>query len=373
MALPNPAHPSPSPETPKAPPGPPRFGGFHKAEKDVSLGGGRPGIILSITIIGACLVMIAGLWALWNKGAFSPQQVSASPSFRSTPAHESIAVSLDSARTLMKESRWAESQAVLRSAIEQFPADQDLRIALAEACLGQKKYPESYEQYEKALAIGPRDPAIEFAAGLVANTAGMTERALEHFAQASLQEPKNAGYALNLGMIQRKTGDTEAARATLLRAANLDPQNAYAWGTLADMALAENKIEIALQHVARARAIQPESRDWRLIEARAQKRKGDPERALMILLPMDLAQRREAPVARLIAECFGMLQRPRDAAAALAEAANADTTSAELAREAAECYDRAGDKTRALDFAKRAQMLGDPAAAKMVERLSKAN
>jgi len=224
MALPNPAHSSPSPETPQAPAGPPRFGGFHKAAKEVPLGGGRPGIILSITIIGACLVMIAGLWALWNKGAFSPQQVGAAPAaIRQTPGHESIGASLDSARTLMKESRWGEAQAILSAATQQFPADQDLRIALAEAYLGQKKYPESYEQYEKALAIGPREPSIEFAAGLVANTASMTERALEHFAQASLQDPKNAGYALNLGMIQRKTGDTEAARATLLRAANLDP------------------------------------------------------------------------------------------------------------------------------------------------------
>jgi tetratricopeptide (TPR) repeat protein len=372
MALPNPAHPPQRPDNAQAPAGPPRFGGFQRQDH-VQAGSGRPGIILSITIIGACLAMLGGLWALWSQGAFSPQQVSASSSVRSAPAHESISAALDSARKLMKESRWGESQAILKSAVEQFPADQDLRVGLAEAYLGQKKYPESYEQYEKALAIGPREPALEFAAGLVANTAGDSEHALEHFAQASLQDPKNAGYALNLGMLQRKSGDVEAARATLLRAANLDPQNAYAWGTLADIALSENKIDIALQHVSRARAIQPESRDWRLIEARAQKRKGDPERALMILLPMDLSQRREAPVARLIAECFGMLHRPRDAAAALAEASNAASTDAALARETAECYDRAGDKTRALDFAKRAQMLGDPAAAKMAERLSKPN
>jgi tetratricopeptide (TPR) repeat protein len=369
MALPNPANSSQRPDN--AQPGPPHLGGWRRPEKEVSLGGGRPGVILSITIIGACLAMMAGLWALWRQGAFAPQAVSASSSIRTAPAHESIAAALDSARTLMKGSRWAEAQAILRSAAEQFPADQDVRVALAEAYLGEKKYPESYEQYEKALAIGPREPALEFAAGLVASTAGNTERALEHFAQASLRDPQNAGYALNLGMVQRKTGDVEAARATLLRAANLDPQNAYAWGTLADIALSENKIDIALQHISRARAIQPESRDWRLIEARAQKRKGDPERALMILLPMDITQRHEPGVARLIAECFGMLHRPRDGAAALAEAANAATTDGALAREAAECYDRAGDRKQALEWAKRAQMLGDEAAAKMVQRLSK--
>jgi tetratricopeptide (TPR) repeat protein len=340
---------------------------------DVDSGRGRPGTLLTLTITGACLVMLGGLYMLWKQGALSPREVNAGPALvRQVPAHEAITLSLDDARKLMRQSEWAQAEAALRTAAGQFPEDQEVRIALAECLLSQKKYAESYEQYEKALAIGPREARLEFAAGLVASTAGMTDRALEHFGQAVVQDPRNAGYAMNLGLIQRRQGDMDAAKASLLRAANLDPQNATAWGSLADIAMGENKVDLALQHIARARALQPEGREWRLIEARAQKRRGDPERALMILLPMDATQRREAPVARLIAECFGMLQRHSDAAAAMAEASLAEPASADLAREAAVCFERAGSRERALEFARRAQMLGDAAAARIVERLSAA-
>jgi tetratricopeptide (TPR) repeat protein len=284
-------------------------------------------------------------------------------------AHQAITAALESARKYMDEAEWGKAEAVLRQAAMEYPEEQEIRIALAEDLVAQKKYTDAYDQYEKALAIGPRDGKIEFAAGLVANTAGKSDRALEHFFAAQTAEPSNAAYALNLGLVQRKTGDLNGAKANLLRAGNLDPQNAHVWGVLADIALGENNVGLCLQHISRARGLQPESKDWRLIEARGLNRKGEPDKALMLLLPLEPSLRRDPPVVRLIAQCYGMLQRHGDAAAALADASQADPTNAELAYDAAVGFERCGDRDRAIDFAKRAKMLGSQPATKLLERL----
>jgi predicted Zn-dependent protease len=316
--------------------------------------------------------MTGGVVWLWKQGALTPERAAAmTTGVRVPPAHEAIAASLESARKLMNEGEWNKAEAILRQAAAKYPEEQEIRIALAETLVASKDYAAAYQQYELALAIGPRDPRVEFAAGVVANTGGAPNKALHHFFAAQAHEPTNAAFALNLGLLQRKLNDVDGAKASLLRTVNLDPQNAFAWGTLADIALGENNVNVALQHISRARNLQPESRDWRLIEARAQKRKGDPERALLTLLPMDISQRREFQVVRLIAECYGMLGRHADAAAALADASLADPSNAELAYDAAVGFERAGERTKAIEFAQRGKILGSQPAARFLERISR--
>jgi tetratricopeptide (TPR) repeat protein len=330
--------------------------------------GSRPGKLVTVLIGTLCIAATAGVIYLWKQGLLEPEKAAALTG-RPIPSSESITVSLESARKYMNEGEWGKAEAILRQAAMEFPEDQEVRIALAEDLVAQKRFPDAYDQYEKALAIGPREGRLEFAAGLVANTAGKPDRALEHFFAAQSSEPSNANYALNLGLVQRKLNDLDGAKANLLRAANLDPSNAFAWGVMADIALGENNVGMALQHIARARSLQPESKDWRLIEARALKRKGDPERALMVLIPMDTSQKREPQVVRLIAECYGMLQRHGDAATALADASKSNPTSGELAYDAAVGFERAGNRTQAIEFARRGKMLGHEGAAKLLERI----
>lgn len=328
----------------------------------------RPGIWIAVAVVLLAGIMISGFIAIWKTGAWSPTSAEAS----TTPARpnaKALAESLDSARVYSRKGEWSKSEAILRQITQQYPMEQDVRIALAESLIAQKKTADAYEQYEKAIAIGPRDAKLDFAAGVTANSAGLPERALEHFSMAQAADPLSATYPLNLGMVQRKLGQIQPAKASLLRAANIDPQNAYAWGALADIALGENNLAIALQHIGHARTIQPDNLEWRIIEARALKRKMEPERALLLLIPLDLSQRREAPVARLIAECYGMLNKHPEAAAALVDASIADAKNPDLAYDAAVALQRAGDKAKALEFAKRAQMLGNPNAAKLVEHL----
>ena len=324
---------------------------------------------LSAAILLLAVVMVGGAVAIWKSGAWAPVKAVGALGVPGKPVSAALNAGLESARVYSRRGEWNKAEAVLRELTKQFAMEQDVRIGLAESLVPQKKFPEAYEQYEKALAIGPRDAKLEFAAGITASTAGLYERALEHFTMAQTAEPLNAAYPLNLGMMQRKIGQMDGAKASLLRAANLDPDNAYAWGVLADIALAENNLGLSLQHVAKARALQPESKEWRLIEARALKRKGDPERALLLLTSLDISQRHEPGVARQIAECFGMLQKPMDAAVALSEAANANPTDGALAYDAATAAEKAGDKIKALEWARRAQKLGNENAPKLIERL----
>lgn len=327
-----------------------------------------PARVLMAFIIMLCLLMLGGMVVLWQTGTLAPAAATAAPA-KPAPAHQAITAALESARALMTASEWTKAQTILREATARFPDDQDLRVALAETLIALRKPGEAYAQYEKALEIGPREARLEFAAGQVASSAGMTDRAEAHFAMAQTLDPKAPAYPLMLGLVQRKQGSHESAKASLLRAANLDPDSPFAWGTLADIALSENNVNLALQHIARARKLQPESKEWRLVEARALKRKGEPEKALMVLLPMDRSQRIEPAVVRLIAECYGMLNRHANAAEVYAEASLATPQSAELAYDTAVAYERSGDMAKALEFGRRAKLLGSEPAAAMMKRL----
>lgn len=337
---------------------------------DAEFGPGRPSRLLSFGIAGLCFLMIAAVVGLYASGALTPNGASAAATNKA-PAGESIAAALESGRKLMQQSEWQKARAVLQQAAAQFPDQQEIRIALAETFIALDQPGDSYEQYEKALAIGPRDARLEFAAGQMASKAGHMDRAEEHFSMAQGADPRNASYPLMLGMVQRKQGKVETAKASFLRAANIDPENAYAWGSLADIALGENNLNLCLQHIERARTLQPESKEWRLIEARAMNRKGDPTAALRLLTPLDASQKREPGVARQIAECFGLLGRHAEGASALAEAFKAAPTNGDLAYEAAAAFDRAGARDRALEFATQAQVLGNKPAATLLERLNK--
>jgi tetratricopeptide (TPR) repeat protein len=332
--------------------------------------GARPSRLMVGGIVTMCVLMAGGVVVAWKTGHWEPVRASASTSeLVGTPRHASIRVSLDAARSYMTGAEWGKAEAILREAAAEFPLEQEIRIALGETLLGLKRYPDAYEQYAKALAIGPRDAKLEFTAGQVASTAQMPENAADHFAQAQRSDPFNASYPLMLGMVERRLGRADAAKTSFLRAANIDPQNGFAWGSLADIALSENNVNLAVQHIVKARQVQPDSREWRLIEARARKRLGEPERSLMLLLSLEMSQRQEPSVIRLMAECYGMLNRHVDAAEVWAAGTGLYPTDANIALEAALSYERAGEKAKAMEFAKRAHMLGHEGAARVGQRL----
>jgi len=274
---------------------------------------------------------------------------------------------LDAGERYLREGDAGKAAAVLSEGVRDYSQSQALRLSYAKVLVSLRRFAEAYEQYEKALAIGPREPGIEFAAGGVASEAGLRERALEHYAAAVAGEPGNARYAMFLGQAQMQAGDLPAATGSLLRATRLEPDLAIAWGTLAEVALRQNRSELAIQHIARARALEPNLLAWRIIEARARKRLGDPRGALMLLDGLDPPELYEPPVRRIMVEAYGMLGRTADAARYLGSAADADRTDGQLAYEAAVWARRAGDEGGSRELARRAVTLGNERARSLLE------
>ncbi len=289
---------------------------------------------------------------------------------RSAASTEAI---LDAADRLVQQGEADRAEAVLRAAVGEQPDDQELRLALAGACVLQHKLAEAYQQYEAALAIGPRSPEVEFIAGTVASQLRRLDRAEEHFAAAQASDPTDARFPLYLAQVQIGQGRHEEARKNLMLATTLDDSLAIAWGTLAQLSLRSNDPNVALGLVRRARELEPLSPVWRLLEARARNRiggTGQLEQALAVLAGVPEPERRQLHVLRVVGESYGLLGRPGEAAREFAAAANARPDDGELQLEAAIWQERIGELEQALDFARRAEALGIEAGAKMVARLS---
>lgn len=330
--------------------------------------GGRAVMLLMV------LGLVVGLGALWRAGLLNaPSQSQASS--RPRPAPElspaaAIEQRLRMAQDLMRQGETDRAVATLAAAVTEFRDDQDLRVAYGEALLHQDKTPEAYEQFVAALSIGPREPTLDFAAGTLARRIGRPQLALEHFSAAQAADATNADYPLYLGQTQMSLGDLTAAKANLVRATMLREGDARPWGMLAEIAMQENVPDIALQHITRARALEPSQPAWKVIEARALNRKGEAERALKLLQSMSESDQRTKPVLRLMAECYAMARQPEIAAAIMVEAADAAPGDAELAYDAAIWLERLADRERALPYAERAAAAGIEGADKLVERLT---
>jgi len=310
-------------------------------------------------------VVIGGV-LIWRQLAGGP-----APANGATVAQEKLEEALADAQQLVALGEDGRAAAVLDRAVREHVDNQPLRLLYADVLMDQDRLPEAYAQYEAALAIGPRTPEVEFAAGTVASMIGRNDRALEHYAAAQTGDMNNPDYPLYLAQVQRKTGDLAGAKSSILRAGQLDPDRAIVWGTLADIFLAENALGPAGEQIAKARKLEPDNVEWRLIEARILKRQGQPEEALDLLIGLDESEKSRPEIMQVLSECYGLLSRPADAAAMYVARAQADPSDRGMAREAAIWSERAGDLDAALEYAKRAAMLGDEAGRKMVERLQK--
>jgi tetratricopeptide (TPR) repeat protein len=335
----------------------------------------------------ACLIVGIVAWTIWPwlrpsqptpvnvadaKAAGQSTAPANTPPVRSA-AEVTAAVDavLNAAITLTREDKVAQAETMLREATNTYPTEARVWAQLGEVLTAQRKLDEAATAYETAVSHAGNDTQIVLAAAALMNAANKPERAAELYALAVKLSPNDAKPPLFLSQIELKLGRTTEAKKNLLLAAQLDPTIAVAWGSLADIALRENALEIALQHIAKARALVPENTVYRLIEARILKRKNQPREALQLLTGLTPEQRREPGVLPLMTECLGMLGKPGDAAALYKEAIDADPSNTKLLIEGVAWRERAGDKAGAIEWAERAKLLSAPNAAELVERLKK--
>ncbi len=330
-------------------------------------------LLLAALAAGGSALLLAGVIA-WRvrtaEGHGTPTATPGPTAQQGSPGVDAITPILDAADTLVRQGETDRAEAVLRAAIGQHPDDQQLRLSLAGTCVLQQKLAEAYEQYEAALAIGPRTAETEFNAGTLAAKLDRLDRAEEHFSAAQAADTSDPRFPLYLAQAQIGLGRTEEAKRSLLLATRLDENLAVAWGSLAELSLRDNQPNVALQLVEHARALEPTVAAWRVIEARAKNRIGKPAEALAALGGVSDAERRQLPILRLIGESYGLLRLPAQAMAEFEGAAALDPTNADLLFETAVWCERAGDAPKALSYARRAGELGAEAGAKMADRLA---
>jgi tetratricopeptide (TPR) repeat protein len=264
-------------------------------------------------------------------------------------------------------------------------------VAYAQALIGQEKQAEAYRQYEAAISLSDdpkvklgsdeakvagvrRDPALaqlHFEAGTSASVAGMVDRAEEHYWMAQVLDPGEARYPLYLAMVHIKKGDDGAAAASLVRAVKIKPDLAEAWGTMAELELKKNQLSLAGQHIETARKLQPEVTRWAVVQARVINRLGDPQKAAAILEALPPATRMDKGTLRLLAESYGLMQSPTQAAAMYEAAAKTMPLDAEIACAAAQWWERAGERAKAIEFARTAAMLGSEEGKDLLATLEK--
>jgi tetratricopeptide (TPR) repeat protein len=239
---------------------------------------------------------------------------------------------------LITAGEWSKAIAVLTPAIEAHPEEQELRLALARVYSGQKEWKKSSDAYETALTLGAESAPLHAEAGTVANAAGLLDLSIEHYSRAQSLDPKNPIHPLYLGMVQIKAGNEREAMANLYTATVLNPDLAEAWGVMGELELRANHLDLALQHLEKARKIQPASLKWRLAEAKVHKRQNEPGKALDLLINLPEKERYSADTIPVVMDALAMLKQPErraeylEAAKSCARAARDERALAEIGK-----------------------------------------
>jgi Tfp pilus assembly protein PilF len=330
---------------------------------------GSQKLAAGLLLIVGLLIVGGGVWFVLGPGTpVYSSEVTHQSETQSTPAH-AIEAALAAARSYRSSEEFAKAEAVLRAAVEEHVEDQALRLAYAEVLLDLEKTDLAYQQYQAALAIGPRDSMIEFNAGTLAMATSQPERALEHYSMARAADPTNAEIALFLGAVQQQLGLTNEAKASLLSSMQLDDSRAEAAAMLAQMSLDENDTSLALRYIRQARVAEPTQIAHRILESRVLRRMNKPDEALTLLMALPPEQLYNPMILDICGACFGLIGKATDAAQLYEDAMNFDTSEPEFAYQAALWNERAGDTKRAFELAKRASMLGHEQANNLAARL----
>lgn len=298
----------------------------------------------------------------------TPSQATA-PLAAPAVVNEKLDATLNAVVRLKTDREWGQAKAVLDEALQTWPTEQQLHVQLAEVFVAMERPGDAHASYERALATGTRTAEIEFAAGTAASAAGKLDRAAEHFAAAQTARPNDYLAPLFLAQVQVKQNQLSEAKKNLLLSATLKPEIAITWGTLAEIALRENVVTLAVQHAQRARDLEPTNALWRLLEARALKRDNKPSQALALFEGMEPADLLEPSIVQLLGECYGLAGRPKDGALMFEKLVSAESTRGDLVLLTAQWWERAGDNAKAMQWAQRAMFMQVDGAEAMYNRL----
>lgn len=330
------------------------------------------GVLLGIGALVAACVAGYAMWSLTQSpvGPASPDSIGIDePEAMGIAQTESIEEILGAVQVYVQNKQYPQATTVLEHAAGQYPNDQEIQFALGDLYMLQNLHEQAYGQYVAGIEIGPSTAVAEFTAGTLANMLDQLELAEGHYNASMRLDPKNPDTPIFLAAIQIKMNQLVNAKINLALAGKMSPDRARIYVMRSEIAMRENNMVIALEQIRRAIDLEPTEVAWILQEARVLKRSGKPEQALNQLasLPQEYIDLPET--ALIMAECYGMLGRPGDAASRLMDVAQKHPSDSKLAFEVALWLERIGERADAIEWAKKAEGLGNERAAGWIESL----
>jgi len=264
---------------------------------------------------------------------------------------------LQSASTYVNQEKYGETEIILESLYDKYPNVPQVLVQYYELRLFQERTEEAYEIICELLELNGGDAEQNFNAGIMANMIGRLDQSIEHLETACRIDQTNPKFSLNLAQLYLKNHQTDQAKAKLVQTTVLDDSLAVAWGTLAQIALDENKLDMALQHIDTTRTLEPNRLLWRVTEAKIHRRRNNPDEALLLLNAVRDQDRYDQSVADEIATCWALKGEPKQAAQEHIDHLNHDPNAWQSALAAAQYFHIAGDLDSARLWATHAQRL----------------
>jgi len=316
-------------------------------------------VALGVLALAGAGVASYAVWSLTQNPAPASQNESSVTADESSgmAASASIEEILGAVQVYVNNEQFAQALTVLEEAVAQYPGDQELRLALGDLYMMRQELPKAYDQYVAGIEIGPATAEAEFTAGTLANTIGQPELAEAHYASAMRLDPSNPDTPVYLAAIQMKTNRLDQAKVNLALGGKMAPDSARIYAMRSEIAMRENKLSIALEQIRKARAIEPDSLAWILQEARVLKRDRRAQEAVDLLTALPQEQAQHPETVKLLAECFGLVGRPEEAASRYIDLAQASPEDPSLAFEVALWLERAGRRVEAIEWADKARAL----------------
>jgi predicted Zn-dependent protease len=283
------------------------------------------------------------------------------PEPETTVEPAAIEAALDAALHYAEADRLGEAEAILETLVRKAPETIDGRTMYAEILLmlaqrepdparAAVRIEAAYEQYAAAAEQSEADASVHHAAGVVAHQLGRVDAALEHYVQARTLDPGNAQtwlYEAQCHMARRDWGQATLAASWVLK---IDPDEPWAIASLAEIELEQNRLNLALDKIREARAINPDEIAFRVKEAKILRRANRPEEALEVLVNLPQADRATEAVAHEIATARSMRGDHDEAAAAWALCFERNPASWRAALRTADALRRAGRLAEATSF-----------------------
>lgn len=251
---------------------------------------------------------------------------------------KSFSAYLELARTYARERDFPAAEKVLRDGLEIDPQSVDVRMALGDVLAAAGHESEAEREYRQGLERDPNQGVLYLRLAGLSQKQWRLADAERWYQRWITAVPNDARAHVALAQFYWDIGRTQEAEASLHRARTVDPSSPFAHEALASLYIKSNRLTEAGQEIETLLQSNATAIAGRLLQAQLTLRRGDPEKAVLLL--QDIV--RQAPKLAAVHHYLGMAWAQQnkwpDAISALKQARTLAPTSSEIRITLAQTY-----------------------------------